>query len=118
METLTISISPKERKKLTALLTPLNDQIILAVDAAESRTRGGLILPESAAKTPETGTIVAVGPGSVNPMTGERVPLAVVVGDRVIFGRYAGYELVYNGHALKAMREADLVTVLNGEGEA
>jgi chaperonin GroES len=114
MQTLTeiIPLSDKDRRRLVKLFDPLNDVVIVAVDETAEKTPGGIILVESVQRQnqAQSGTIVAHGPGARSPVTGERVPLSVEVGDRVVFGQYAGNELRYGKVLLKAMREADCMT--------
>ena len=110
-------ISDAERRKLAKLFKPLNETVIVALDATEGKTPGGILLPESTLQqmTAKSGTIVAHGPGARSPVTGERVPLSVEVGDRVIFGQYAGSDLQYGDLKLKAMREPDCLTRVSDE---
>lgn len=107
-------ISKKELKKIRKLFAPLNDVVIVALDTAEEVTAGGILLPESVTKNQnlqaQSGTVVALGPGARSPLTGDRIPLSLEVGDRVIFGEYAGHDLKYGELTLKAMREPDCMT--------
>ena len=72
---------------------PLGDKILVKRDEAETKTSSGIFLPETAKDKPKTGTIQAVGTGALNTETGERIPLSVKKGDRVIFSSYAGTEV-------------------------
>lgn len=105
-------ISDADRRKLAKLFEPLNDVVIVALDATDEKTPGGILLPKSTLEqlTAKSGTIVALGPGARSPVTGDRVPLSVKVGDRVIFGMYAGSDLEYGDLKLKSMREPDCQT--------
>jgi len=85
---------------------PLHDKILVRRDEAEAMTDSGLYLPESSKDKPKTGVIEAVGDGSLNTDTGERVPLTVKAGDRVIFSSYAGTELLI-------MSEDDILAVID-----
>jgi chaperonin GroES len=102
----------KTRKKLN--IRPLHDKIIVRRDEAESVTASGIFLPESSKDRPKTGVIEAVGDGSLNTDTGERVPLELKKGDRVIFSSYSGTEVKIDGEELLIMTEADVLAVLEG----
>lgn len=105
-------ITPSEQKMLARLFDPLNDAIIVALDELEKKTPGGILLPTATTQnmTAQSGTIVAVGEGARSPVTGKRVPLTLKLGDRVIFGQYAGHDILYGDLKLKAMREPDCLT--------
>lgn len=110
-------ISASDLKKLSRLFEPLNDVVIVALDTAERITSGGILLPEATTQnmTAQSGTVVAHGPGARSPLTGDRVPLSVALGDRVIFGQYAGHDLKYGDIALKSMREPDCMTKVSDD---
>ena len=110
-------ISASDLKKLSKLFEPLNDVVIVALDTAEKKTPGGILLPPATNEnmTAQSGTVVAFGPGARSPLTGERVPLSVALGDRVIFGQYAGHDLKYGDVALKSMREPDCMTKVSDD---
>jgi len=91
--------------------TPLNDRVLVKPDDANAVSAGGIIIPDNAQGRADMGTIIAAGPGDRNTMTGERMPLAVKVGDRVAFGRYAGSEITLNGEKLFFMREEELFAI-------
>ena len=76
---------------------PLGDKILVKRDEAASKTDTGIFLPETSKDKPKTGTIEAVGTGNLNTDTGERIPLTVKKGDRVIFTSYAGTEIKLDG---------------------
>lgn len=105
-------VSAEDSAKLNKLFAPLNDVVIVALDLTEKKTPGGILLPEATTKnmSAKSGTIVAVGEGARSPVTGERVPLTLKVGDRVIFGSYAGSPLKYGDLNMLAMREPDCMT--------
>jgi len=110
-------VSAEDTAKLAKLFEPLNDVVIVALDSAEKKTPGGILLPEAtnANMTPKSGTIVAVGEGARSPVTGERVPLSVEIGDRVLFGQYAGHPIKYAHVELLAMREPDCLTIVSDD---
>ncbi|MBN8644612.1 MAG: co-chaperone GroES [Planctomycetes bacterium] len=91
---------------------PLGDKILVKRDEAETKTSSGIFLPETAKDKPKTGTIQAVGTGALNTETGERIPLSVKKGDRVIFSSYAGTEVKLDKDTLLIMSEDDILAVV------
>jgi chaperonin GroES len=102
--------SPKSSK---TAIRPLGDKVLVRRDEPETKTASGIFLPESAKDRPKTGVIEAVGDGSLNTDTGERVPLSVKKGDRVIFSSYAGTEVKLNEQELLIMSEDDILAVID-----
>ena len=94
-------------------IRPLHDKIIVRRDEAETQTESGIYLPESSKERPKTGTIEAVGDGKLNTETGERTPLTLKKGDKVIFTSYAGTELKLDGEELLIMSEDDVLAVID-----
>ena len=92
-------------------LRPLNDRILVLREEKEEKTRGGIVIPDTAKEKPQEGKVVAVGPGKVNEK-GERIPLDVKENDRVLFGKYAGNEIKVEGIEYSIMREDDILGVL------
>ena len=94
-------------------LKPLGDRIIVRREAAESKTSGGIILPDTAKNKPQRGTIVAVGPGKMKP-DGTRTPLQLKAGDTVLFTSWAGDEFQdrKNPDEILVMHEGDVLAVL------
>ncbi|MFN8709026.1 MAG: co-chaperone GroES [Planctomyces sp.] len=92
-------------------IVPLGDRVVLKRAEAEAKTAGGIVLPESAQGKPQRGEIVAVGDGHVNDK-GEKIPLTVKEGDRVIFSSYAGDEISFGDQTFLLMRESDILAVL------
>jgi chaperonin GroES len=92
-------------------IRPLNDRVLVTRVAEEQKTAGGIIIPDTAKEKPQEGKVVAVGPGKTNER-GERVPLVVKAGDRVLFGKYAGTEIKIDGEEQIFMREDDILAVL------
>jgi chaperonin GroES len=92
-------------------LRPLHDRVIVKRMEEERTTAGGIVIPDSAAEKPARGEIVAVGDGKKND-AGEIIPMAVKVGDKVLFGKYAGTEVKVEGEDLLVMREEDIVAVI------
>ncbi|MDH7577032.1 MAG: co-chaperone GroES [Bacillota bacterium] len=93
-------------------LKPLGDRVVLKVVEAEEKTRGGIVLPDTAKERPQQGEIVAVGTGRVLE-NGEKAPLEVKVGQRVIFSRYAGTEIKVAGEEYLIVNERDVLAVVD-----
>ncbi len=92
-------------------IRPLNDRLLVKRLAEEEKTAGGIIIPDSAKEKPAEGEVVAVGPGKLNDK-GERVALQVVAGDRVLFSKYGGTDVKFDGEDYLIMREDDVLGVL------
>lgn len=92
-------------------IKPLSDRVLVTRVAEEQKTAGGIIIPDTAKEKPQEGKVVAVGPGKTN-KHGERIPLEVKIGDRILFGKYAGTEIKINGEEQIFMREDDILAVL------
>ena len=99
--------------KTRVAIRPLHDKILVERDEPEQTTAAGIILPESGKERPKTGTVVAVGDGALNTETGERIPMGLSVGQRVIFTSYAGTELKLDGDELLIMSEDDILPVID-----
>ncbi len=94
-------------------IRPLHDKILVKRDEAETKTESGIYLPETSKDKPKTGTVEAVGTGALNTETGERIPLSVKKGDRVIFSSYSGTEVKLDGQDLLIMSEDDILAVID-----
>ena len=92
-------------------IKPLQDRIIVKRIEEEEKTKGGIIIPDSAKEKPMEGEIVAAGPGKVLD-NGTRVALSVKAGDRVLFGKYAGTEVKIDGIEHLIMREDDILGII------
>ena len=92
-------------------IKPIGDKVAIKPVAAEEVTKGGIVLPGSAQEKPQQGEIIAVG-GGILLQNGERVPLEVKVGDRVVYGKYAGTEVKFNGEEFVILSEKDILVVL------
>ncbi|MCD2172863.1 co-chaperone GroES [Rhizobium sp. C4] len=90
---------------------PLHDRVVVRRVESEEKTRGGIIIPDTAKEKPAEGEIVAVGSGARKD-NGEIVALDVKVGDRVLFGKWSGTEVKVNGEDLLIMKEADIMGVI------
>ncbi|MFJ5717400.1 co-chaperone GroES [Neobacillus novalis] len=93
------------------MLRPLGDRIVIELVESEEKTASGIVLPDSAKEKPQEGKVVAVGTGRVLE-NGERVALEVAVGDRIIFSKYAGTEVKYQGTEYLLLRENDILAVI------
>ena len=92
-------------------IRPLNDRVLVTRVEEEQKTAGGIIIPDTAKEKPQEGKIIGVGPGKTNDR-GERIPLQVKAGDRILFGKYAGTEIKIDGEKQIFMREDDILAVL------
>lgn len=92
-------------------LRPLGDRVWVEPLEQEEKTASGIILPETAKEKPMEGRVLAVGPGA-RKEDGERAPMDVQVGDKVLFAKYAGTEIKHNGSKYLIMRESDLLAVI------
>jgi len=92
-------------------IKPLADRVIIKPAAAEERTKGGIILPDTAKEKPVVGEVVAVGPGKISD-DGKKVPMEVKLGDKVLYGKYSGTEVTYEGDEYLIMREADIFAIV------
>jgi chaperonin GroES len=93
------------------LLRPLGDRIVIELVASEEKTASGIVLPDTAKEKPQEGKVVAVGTGRVLD-SGERVALEVSVGNRIIFSKYSGTEVKYEGTEYLIVRENDILAVI------
>lgn len=94
-------------------IRPLHDRVVVRRLEEERTTPGGIVIPDSAAEKPVQGEILAVGNGKVLD-NGDRRPLDVKVGDRVLFGKYSGTEVKISGETYLVMREEDIMGVVEG----
>lgn len=92
-------------------MKPLADRVIVKPSAAEEKTKGGIILPDTAKEKPVIGEVVATGPGKVTD-DGKKVALEVKVGDKVLYGKYSGTEVTIEGEEYLIMREADIFAIV------
>jgi chaperonin GroES len=92
-------------------LRPLNDRILVKRVEEEEKTKGGIIIPDSAKEKPAEGVIIAVGKGGLGP-DGKRVPLEVKKGDRILFGKYGGQEITVEGEEFMIMSEQEVLCVI------
>jgi len=93
------------------LLKPLGDRIIIELVEGEEKTASGIVLPDSAKEKPQEGKVVAVGTGRVTD-NGERISLEVSEGNTIIFSKYAGTEVKYQGKEYLILRESDVLAIV------
>ncbi|ODS51766.1 MAG: co-chaperone GroES [Agrobacterium sp. SCN 61-19] len=93
---------------------PLHDRIVVRRVSSEEKTKGGIIIPDTAKEKPQEGEVIAVGPGARND-EGQIVALDVKVGDRVLFGKWSGTEIKIDGEELLIMKEADVMGVIEAQ---
>ncbi len=91
-------------------LVPLADRVVVKAIEQEEKTKGGIVLPDTAKEKPQEGEVLAVGSGRLLD-NGERVPLEVKVGDRVVFSKYGGTEIKLDGEEYIILRESDILAV-------
>ncbi|OWW00293.1 co-chaperone GroES [Rhizobium sp. R693] len=95
---------------------PLHDRILVRRIASEERTRGGIIVPDTAKEKPQEGEVIAVGPGARND-AGQVQALDVKAGDRILFGKWSGTEIKINGEDLLIMKESDVMGIIDTQAE-
>lgn len=92
-------------------LKPLEDRVVVKPVQQEERTKGGIVLPDTAKERPQEGTVLAIGPGRVLE-NGQRVPMTVKVGDRVLYSRYGGTEIKIDGEEYLILSERDIMAIM------
>ena len=92
-------------------IKPLEDRVVIEAMAADETTASGIILPDTAQEKPQQGTVVVVGPGKNNE-DGTTSKMSVKTGDVVLYGKYSGTEITYEGKDLLIMRESDILAIL------
>ena len=92
---------------------PLHERVVVRRVDAEEKTKGGIIIPDTAKEKPQEGEIVAAGPGARDE-SGKLVPLGVRAGDRILFGKWSGTEVKIDGEDLIIMKESDVMGVVEG----
>ncbi|MBI3770501.1 MAG: co-chaperone GroES [Deltaproteobacteria bacterium] len=92
-------------------IRPLQDRVIVRRIEEEEKTKGGIIIPDTAKEKPQEGKVIAIGKGKVND-DGKLTPLDVKVGDKILFGKYSGSEIKMNGEEHLIMREDDILGII------
>ena len=96
---------------------PLGDRVLVRRVEEEEKTKGGIIIPDTAKEKPQEGEVIAVGPGARDD-SGKIQPLDVSVGDRILFGKWSGTEVKLDGEDLLIMKESDILGVLDTTAQA
>ena len=91
---------------------PLGDRVVIRRVEEEAKTKGGIIIPDTAKEKPQEGEVIAVGPGARDE-AGERIPMDVKAGDRILFGKWSGSEVKLDGEDLLIMKESDILGLLD-----
>ena len=91
-------------------LVPIGDRVVVKPEPEEEKTKSGIVLPDTAKEKPQEGTVIAVGPGRVLD-SGQRVPLEVKVGDKIIYSKYGGTEIKIDGEEYIILNERDLLAI-------
>ena len=97
---------------MSVTIKPLEDRLVIQAVEAEQTTASGLVIPDTAKEKPQEGNVVAVGPGRVDD-NGNRVPIDVAVGDKVIFSKYGGTEVKYDGQEYLILSARDVLAVVS-----
>ena len=92
---------------------PLHDRLVIRRIEGEEKTKGGIIIPDTAKEKPQEGEVIAAGPGARDE-SGKLVPLDLKAGDRVLFGKWSGTEVKIDGEDLLIMKESDIMGVIEG----
>lgn len=98
-------------KPLVEMITPLQDRIIVKRAVEEEKSKGGIVIPDTAKEKPVRGVVVAIGPGK-RLESGEIQPLSVKLGDEILFGKYAGTEVKLENQDYIVMREDDVMAIM------
>ncbi|GMA20514.1 co-chaperone GroES [Arsenicicoccus piscis] len=96
---------------MSVSIKPLEDRIVVKAVEAEQTTASGLVIPDTAKEKPQEGEVIAVGPGRIDDK-GNRVPLDVSVGDKVIYSKYGGTEVKYGGEELLILSARDILAIV------
>ncbi|MFT5992618.1 MAG: chaperonin GroES [Flavobacteriales bacterium] len=91
---------------------PLNDRVLVQRVESEAKSAGGIIIPDTAKEKPQEGVVTAIGPGKLE--DGNRVPMQVAVGERVLFGKYSGTDVTVAGEELVLLREEEIYAIVEG----
>jgi len=92
---------------------PLHDRVVVRRIEGDTKTAGGIIIPDTAKEKPQEGEIIAVGPGGRDE-SGKLIPIDLKVGDRILFGKWSGTEVKIDGEELLIMKESDVMGVIEG----
>ena len=92
---------------------PLADRVVVKALEEQEQMRGGLYIPDTAKEKPQQGEVVAVGPGKFDERGGQRIPMDVKVGDKILYGKYSGTEATVDNEQLLILRESDVLAVIS-----
>lgn len=95
-------------------LKPLADRVVVRPSKPEEKTKGGIIVPDTAKEKPVWGEVIAAGPGRTSD-DGKHIPMEIKTGDRVLYGKYSGTEVTVDGEELLIMRESDIFAIMPGK---
>ena len=93
-------------------IKPLEDKVVIQASEAETTTASGIVIPDTAKEKPQEGKVLAVGPGRIDD-NGNRIPIDVTVGDVIIYSKYGGTEIKYNGEEYIILSARDVLAVVN-----
>src|SRR5690606_5484737 len=106
------SLEPKKvRSAVSVSIKPLEDKVVVKASAAEQTTASGLVIPDTAKEKPQEGEVVAVGPGRIDD-NGNRVPVDVAVGDKVIYSKYGGTEVKFGADEYLVLSARDVLAIV------
>jgi len=97
---------------MTLQITPLHDRVVVRRLETLERAKGGIIIPDTAKEKPQEGEVIAVGAGKIE--KGQRVPLDVKAGDRILFGKYMGNDITMDGQEYLILREEEILATVSG----
>ena len=97
-----------------AKFRPLHDRVVVRRVKEEEKSRGGILIPDTAKEKPQEGEVLAIGPGARDE-EGKRVDMDVAIGDRILFGKWSGTEVTIDGEELLIMKESDIMGVVEGK---
>src|SRR5829696_4437904 len=100
------------KSETAAKVSPLADRVVVKALEETEQMRGGLYIPDTAKEKPQQGEVVAVGPGKFDERGGQRIPMDVKVGDKVLYGKYSGTEVTIDAEQYLILRESDVLAVV------
>jgi len=103
---------PRTKEEVDMAFRPLHDRVVVKRLEGEEKTKGGIIIPDTAKEKPQEGKVIAVGPGARDE-SGKLTPLDVKAGDRVLFGKWSGTEVKVDGDDLLIMKESDIMGIVD-----
>jgi len=103
---------PRTKEEVDMAFRPLHDRVVVKRLEGEEKTKGGIIIPDTAKEKPQEGKVIAVGPGGRDE-SGKLTPLDVKAGDRVLFGKWSGTEVKVDGEDLLIMKESDIMGIVD-----